>query len=110
MENITVIKSHEDFGNAIRTGRKTLGISQENLAGLYALSRYTLINAESGNGDPKFSTILTLLQGLGLSMVLAPSHLADHLTLSLPDTLPENQDQSLENWDPDLDPLLRPAV
>ena len=106
MENITVIKSSGDLGTAIRACRKNHDITQEHLAGLNALSRYTLVNAESGNGDPKFSTILTLLQGLGLSMVLAPSHLAHHLSLPLPDLNPENQDQDLENWDPDLDPSL----
>ena len=104
MENISVIKSPVDLGNAIRAGRKSHGITQEDLAGFNALSRYTLINAESGNGDPRFSTILTLLQGLGLSIALTPSHLVDRLTLSLPEPIPENQDQDLENWDPDLDP------
>ena len=104
MENIIVVKSPDDLGNAIRDNRKSQNLTQEDLAGYNALSRYTLINAESGNGDPRFSTIFTLLQGLGLSMVLTPSHLADRLALPLPDTIPEDRD--LDDWNPDLDPAL----
>ena len=106
MTNITIIKSPDDLAKAIRTGRKSQGVTQENVAGLYALSRYTLVKAESGNGDPKLSTILTLLQGVGLSMVLVPGHLADHLNLPIPDSSPENQDQDIDKWDPDLDPSI----
>lgn len=79
-----LIFSPADLAAVLKRRRKTLRVRQEELAGLYDLSRYTVIAAESGEGDPKLSTVLKLVEALGLRLVAIPGGVADRLVLPDP--------------------------
>ena len=101
---MSVIRSPDD----LCATRKSQGATQGELAGLHDLGRYTVVGVESGKGDPKLSTNLTLLGGLGISLVAVPSHLAHRLTLPPPEITHEEQD--LDDWEPDMDTFPLRAV
>jgi len=82
----------------LKARRKAIGVTQDDLASLHALSRYAIIDAESGKGDPKFSTITTILEGLGLRLVAVPAEFAGRITL--PEPMDETQGKELEDGDP----------
>lgn len=90
MNQLKIIKSPEDLAALLKEARDSVGANQSDLARLHDLSRYTITDAESGKGNPKLSTILTLLNGLGLSIAVAPSHLVKQLALQ---EQPEDEDQ-----------------
>lgn len=79
-----IILTPSDLADVLKRRRKALGVRQEELAGLFALSRYTVIAAESGDGDPKLSTVLKLVEALGLRLVAIPNVVADRLVLPDP--------------------------
>lgn len=79
-----LIFSPSDLSAVLKRRRKALRIRQEELAGLYDMSRYTVIAAESGEGDPKLSTVLKLMEALGLRLVAIPGEVADRLVLPDP--------------------------
>lgn len=79
-----IILTTSDLADVLKRRRKELRIRQEELAGLYAMSRYTVIAAESGEGDPKLSTVLNLVEALGLRLVAIPNVVADRLVLPDP--------------------------
>lgn len=79
-----LILSPADLAAVLKRRRKALRVRQEELAGLYDMSRYTVIAAESGDGDPKLSTVLRLVEALGLRLVAIPGEMADRLVLPDP--------------------------
>ena len=52
----------------IATRRKTLGISQNDLAEMSGVSLATIKNIERGKGNPSFETVEKLLTVLGLEI------------------------------------------
>ncbi|WP_085849939.1 hypothetical protein [Pacificibacter marinus] len=50
-------------------------------AGLNRVSSYTIVDTETGRLDSKLSTILTLLNGLGFSLMVVPNHMAHRVKL-----------------------------
>lgn len=52
----------------IATRRKTLGISQNDLAEMSGVSLATIKNIERGTGNPSFETVEKLLSVLGLEI------------------------------------------
>jgi transcriptional regulator with XRE-family HTH domain len=66
-ENLTVV-----VGTRLRDRRRSLGILQEDLAGLAGISVHTLSNLESGKGNPSLDVLERLLDCLGLQMTIAP--------------------------------------
>ena len=58
-----------NIGHAIKTRRKTLSLSQNDLAEMAEVSLATVKNIERGAGNPSFATIEKLLEVLGLEIV-----------------------------------------
>jgi transcriptional regulator with XRE-family HTH domain len=59
-------------GTRLRERRRSLGILQEDLAGLAGISVHTLSNLESGKGNPSLEVLERLLDCLGLQMTIGP--------------------------------------
>ena len=62
------IMKQRDIGNAIKERRKKLGINQQTLADLANVAINTVVAIERGEGNPQFSTLLTILDTLGLQI------------------------------------------
>ena len=60
--------TQKEIGNAIRQRRKVLGINQQTLADLAGLAINTLVAIERGEGNPQLSTLLSLIDTLGLQI------------------------------------------
>ena len=58
----------EKIGKQISERRKKLGISQHTLADLAGVGINTLVAMERGTGNPSLSTLLKVLDCLGLKM------------------------------------------
>lgn len=58
--------NRKQIGEIIKKRRKSLKISQPTLAVLAGIGVNTLVSVERGEGDPKISTILSILDTLGL--------------------------------------------
>lgn len=111
MEKPVIIADPEALARVMKAQRKALRATQETVAEMHDMSRFTIVDAESGKGDPKLSTILTLLNGLGLSLVAMPTRMAHQIEMTgfgedLKD--PEepsgqDMDEPLDGWDFDVD-------
>lgn len=60
------IMTQQEIGIAIRNRRKKLGINQQTLADLASVAVNTVVAIERGDGNPQLSTLLTLLDTIGL--------------------------------------------
>lgn len=58
----------KQVGSAIKIRRKKLGINQQTLADLAGVAVNTIVAIERGEGNPQLSTLLTILDTLGLQM------------------------------------------
>ena len=58
----------QEIGNTIRERRKKLDINQQTLAGLANVAVNTVVAIEHGEGNPQMSTLLTLLDIVGLQL------------------------------------------
>ena len=58
----------KEIGTAIKTRRKKLGINQQTLADLAGVAVNTIVAIERGAGNPQLTTLLTILDTLGLQM------------------------------------------
>lgn len=58
----------QEIGNKVKERRKTLGINQQTLADLAGVAVNTLVAIERGEGNPQLTTLLTILNTLGLQM------------------------------------------
>ena len=56
------------IGNVIKERRKQLGVNQLTLSELAGVGLNTLVAIERGEGNPQLSTLLTVLDTLGLQM------------------------------------------
>ena len=57
-----------EIGNAIRERRKKLNINQQTLADLANVAVNTLVAIERGEGNPQLSTLLTIVNTLGMKI------------------------------------------
>lgn len=57
-----------DLGARIRTRRKTLGVSQRDLAEIAGVSEHTLVNLETGRANPTWTLLASVLDALGLEL------------------------------------------
>ena len=62
------IMTQQEIGNAIKERRKKLGINQQTLADLASVAVNTVVAIERGEGNPQLTTLLTILDTLGLQM------------------------------------------
>lgn len=58
----------KEIGIIIKERRKHLGVNQQTLADLAGVGLNTLVAIERGEGNPQLSTLLTILDTLGLQM------------------------------------------
>ena len=58
----------KQVGSTIKIRRKKLGINQQTLADLAVVAVNTIVAIERGEGNPQLSTLLTILDTLGLQM------------------------------------------
>ena len=58
--------TQKEIGNAIKERRKKLGINQQTLADLAGMAVNTVVAIERGEWNPQLSTLLTILDTLGL--------------------------------------------
>lgn len=58
----------EVIGKRIRDRRKRLGVSQQTLSQLAGVGINTLLAIERGEGNPQLSTLLSILDALGLQL------------------------------------------
>ena len=58
----------KETGIVIKERRKHLGVNQQTLADLAGVGLNTLVAIERGEGNPQLSTLLTILDTLGLQM------------------------------------------
>ena len=65
---LIVIMNTKEIGNIIKERRKHLGVNQQTLADLAGVGLNTLVAIERGEGNPQLSTLLTILDTLGLQM------------------------------------------
>ena len=59
------------ISNAIVKRRKMLSVSQKELADLAGVSLHSIINLESGKGNPTLQLLLTVLEVVGMEVQLA---------------------------------------
>ena len=62
--------NQKEIGTIIKERRKHLGINQQTLADLAGVGINTLVAIERGEGNPQLSTLLTILETLGLTIDL----------------------------------------
>lgn len=67
--------NQKEIGTIIKERRKHLGINQQTLADLAGVGINTLVAIERGEGNPQFSTLLTILNTLGLQMDIHIKHI-----------------------------------
>lgn len=58
----------QEIGKAIKDRRKKLGVNQQTLADLASVAVNTVVAIERGEGNPQLSTLLSLLDTLGLQL------------------------------------------
>ena len=58
----------KQIGATIRERRKHLGVNQQTLADLAGVGINTLVAIERGEGNPQLSTLLTILDVLGMQI------------------------------------------
>lgn len=61
------MSSASEFGEVVRTARKKLGLSQEELAGRSGLHRNAIGLVERGERSPRLDTIMAIAVGLDIS-------------------------------------------
>lgn len=59
-----------EIGQLIQKRRDSLQIKQEDLAELSGITTKTIYMLEKGKGNPSFSTLVQILQVLGLEMTI----------------------------------------
>ena len=60
--------TQQEIGNTVKERRKKLGVNQQTLADLAGVAVNTLVAIERGEGNPQLSTLLTILDTLGLQV------------------------------------------
>ena len=58
--------TQKEIGETIRERQKKLGINQQTLADLAGVAVNTVVAIERGEGNPQLTTLLTILDTLGL--------------------------------------------
>lgn len=69
--------SLHDIGNSIRERRKDLNVNQRTVADLSGVAVNTLLAVERGEGNPQLSSLLSILDTLGLQIDITVKQLND---------------------------------
>ncbi|MCU1494516.1 MAG: hypothetical protein JWO62_2280 [Acidimicrobiaceae bacterium] len=79
-----LIRTNYQLGAIIKGQRQTLGMTQSELARRAEVSLRTIVEIESGDGNPRFKSLLRCLDTLDLDISAEPrDHAADEATESL---------------------------
>ena len=62
--------TQQEIGLSIKERRKVLGINQQTLADLAGVAVNTVVAIERGEGNPQLTTLLTILDTLGLQITV----------------------------------------
>ena len=68
MSEATYKAKRKDLVDVIKERRKSLRVTQEQLAGLSGVGLRTIKQLETGNGNPTLNTIKRMLDVLGLTL------------------------------------------
>ena len=68
MSEATYKAKRKDLVDVIKERRKSLRVTQEQLAGLSGVGLRTIKQLETGNGNPTLNTIKRILDVLGLTL------------------------------------------
>ena len=60
--------TQQEIGNAVKERRKKFGVNQQTLADLASVAVNTVVAIERGEGNPRLSSLLAVLDTLGLQM------------------------------------------
>lgn len=82
MSDLVYLQSTSDLGSTLKARRTSRAIKQEQLASVVGISRYTLVDLESGKSDPRLSTIIKLADALGLKLALVPRDIELHTQIA----------------------------
>ena len=66
-----------DIGNRIRMRRKELNVNQRTVADLSGVAVNTVVSIERGEGNPQISSLLVILDTLGLQIDITIKQLND---------------------------------
>ena len=66
-----------DIGNSIRNRRKELKVNQRTVADLSGVAVNTVVAVERGEGNPQLSSLLAILDTLGLQIDITIKQLND---------------------------------
>ena len=67
--------TQKEIGESVRERRKKLGINQQTLADLAGVAVNTVVAVVRGEGNPQLTTLLTILDTLGLQADINLKHL-----------------------------------
>lgn len=70
MENEFIVKNISEIGSFVKTQRKEMNVTQDELANFAGLSRIGVVKLEKDEGDIKLSTLLKVANLLGFEIVL----------------------------------------
>lgn len=73
MKNLQPIRTATDLGDLVRKARKTQGLTQVELASIAGKSHVLLRDIETGKGSVSFSSVLEILNELGIRVYVEPS-------------------------------------
>ena len=62
----------KELGQAIKTRRTTLGVNQRTVSELSGVAVNTLVAIERGEGNPQISTLMDILNPIGLQLDVKP--------------------------------------
>ena len=66
------IMNLEEIGHTIKDRRAVLGVTQRSVAELSGVAVNTLVAIERGEGNPKISTLMDILNTIGLQLEITP--------------------------------------
>lgn len=62
------IMTLQEIGNIVKNRRKKLGVNQQTLADLAGIAVNTVVSLERGEGNPQLTTLLAIIDTLGLQL------------------------------------------
>ena len=65
----------KEIGGVIKERRKELGINQQTLADLAGVATNTIVAIERGEGNPQVTTLLAVLDTVGLQIDINKKHM-----------------------------------
>ncbi|ROT96157.1 XRE family transcriptional regulator [Marinobacter sp. R17] len=97
------MKSITDVSDVLQAQRKKLGLSQKDMLMRIGMSQQQYQKIESGS-DMRLSTLLRVLEGMGLELTILPQEQARTLP-TVPDGQESDEPEQTSVWSSELDDL-----